>query len=119
MNVKLKEDPREWRKTTLLTALGLAFLSTVLRWRHVLHVGYWAAALVAMSIIALSACFRPRWYRGFYRISIRIGFHLSQAIARVLLALIFLLLIVPLGVLLRLAGKDPLRLKRDPSSSTY
>ena len=119
MKVKLKEDPREWLKTTLLTALGLAFLSTVLRWRHILPMRYWAAVLVSTSVVALTACFRPHWYRAFYRISIRTGFHLSQAIAKVILALIFILLIAPLGLFLRLAGKDPLRLKGDRNASTY
>jgi len=119
MKVKLKEDPREWRKTTLLTALGVVFISTLLHWRRVVSDRYWLVILAAMIVVAIAACFYPRWFRGFYRSSTRVGFYLSQALARVVLALIFLLLITPLSLLLRLAGKDPLLIKRQPASTSY
>jgi hypothetical protein len=119
MKVKLKEDPKEWRKTTLLTALGVVILSTLLRWRRVLPSSYWAAALALMGVIAITAWFWPRWYRGFYRMSTRVGFYSSQAIARVILAILFIFLLTPLSLILRLAGKDPLQLKRLPGSATY
>jgi hypothetical protein len=119
MNVKLKEDPKEWRKTTLLTALGLVLVSTILRWRGLLPARYWIAVLAAMGLIALSACLRPRWFRGFYRGSTKVGYYLSQAIARGILELMFLLLITPLGLVLRLAGKDPLQIRRRPDATSY
>src|ERR1051326_236750 len=119
MRVTLKEDPKEWRKTTLLTALGLALLSTFLRWRRILPTRYWFAALVMMSIIAVTAWWYPRLYRGFYRASTRAGFYLSQVLARIILALLFVVLLTPLGLVLRLAGKDPLQLRRRAGSTTY
>ena len=82
MKVKLKEDPKEWRKTTLLTALGLVIVSTLLRWRHILPRPYWTGALAILGVVALTAWFWPRWYRGFYRVSTRVGFYSSQAVAR-------------------------------------
>ena len=41
MKLKFKEDPKEWRKQALLTAPGLAILSSVLHWRHVLSAQVW------------------------------------------------------------------------------
>jgi hypothetical protein len=119
MKVKLKEDPKEWRKTTLLTALGLVLLGTVLRWRGILANRSWSLLLAVMALVGISAWLRPRWYRGFYRVSTRIGFHLSQAIARVILAMIFILLLAPLSLILRLTGNDPLQLKPRKNSPTY
>ena len=87
MKLRFKEDPREWRKSTLLTALGLAVLSSVLRWRHVLPVAGWVVVLACLAVVALLACVQPRWFRGYYRWSARIGFVLSQALARVILAI--------------------------------
>ncbi|MFZ0826683.1 MAG: SxtJ family membrane protein [Verrucomicrobiia bacterium] len=119
MKLNLKEDPKEWRKSALLTALGLAILSTVLRWRHVLSVNTWPAALAALAVVALAAWLQPGWFRGWYRFSMRLGFALSQWVGRVVLLVFFLLVMTPLGWVLRLAGKDPLQLKRPPDAGTY
>jgi hypothetical protein len=119
MKVKLKEDPKEWRKTTLLTALGVVILSTLLRWRHVLPTNYWGVAVASMGGVAITAWFRPRCYRGFYRISTRLGFYSSQTVARVILAILFFVLLTPWSMVLRLAGKDPLQLKRNRGLTSY
>jgi hypothetical protein len=119
MKARLKEDPREWRKNVLLTALGLALLSSVLRWRHILSARTWLGVLAFCGLWALLAGLQPRWFRGWYRLSTRAGFWLSQIVARVVLVAMFFLLITPLGFLFRVLGKDPLRLKRLGGSATY
>jgi hypothetical protein len=45
---------------------------------------------------------RPGWFPGSYRVSALLGSFLSQAVARGVLVVVFLLIIVPLGLLLRL-----------------
>ena len=119
MKQRLKEDPREWRKTVWLTALGLAVLSSLLRWRHALAQQTWLIVLAALGLIALLAFLQPRWFRGFYRVSVRVGFWLSQVVARVVLAILFFLVLAPLGILFRLLGKDALRLKPSREATTY
>jgi hypothetical protein len=119
MKLKLKEDPKEWRKTALLSAIGLALWSAVLRWRHVLSQSRWIAALLLLTFVMLCAVIWPRAFRGYYRVSSRIGFWLSQTIGKLLLVIFFLFVLTPLGLVLRLCGKDLLRLKRPPESATY
>lgn len=119
MKLKLKEDPKEWRKSALLATLGLAVLSTVLRWRHVLPMKGWFATLIALAAIAVLAILRPKWFRGFYRVSGTAGFFISQVASFVALALFFIFALTPLGIFLRLTGKDALRLKRPRDASTY
>ena len=119
MKLRLKEEPREWRKTVLLTALGVALLSSLLRWRHVLSQRTWLLVLAAMALFALLAVLKPRWFRGFYRISVRVGFWLSQVVARIALTMLFFLVLAPLGILFRLFGKDALRLKPSRNTTTY
>jgi hypothetical protein len=119
MRVKLKEDPKEWRKNTLLTVLALAVLSSVLGWRGVLPIAALRSTLTVLALASLSALFFPRWFRGYYRVSTRFGFWLSLVIARVILSCIFLVVITPLGLIMRLSGKDALRLKRSTNSPTY
>jgi len=118
MKLKFKEDPREWRKSALLTALGLAVLSSLLRWRRHLPVNAWYAVLGVLAIAAIIALFRPRWYRGWYRLSLRLGYYSSQLAGRCALALFFIFVVTPVGLMLRLAGKDPLQLKRPSNAAT-
>src|SRR3974390_1128804 len=119
MRVKLKEDPKEWRKSTLLTVLAVAVLSSVLCWRGVLPIPSWGLTLLVLVLVSLSALFFPQWFRGYYRVSTRFGFWLSLVMARVILTFIFFLLIVPLGLILRLSGKDALRLKPSCDGAPY
>lgn len=119
MKLRLKEDPREWRKTVLLTALGVAVLSSLTRWRRVLSHRTWLIILAVLALFALLAVFQPRLFRGFYRISVRVGFWLSQLVARVVLTLLFFVVLAPLGFVFRLLGKDALRLKPSRDATTY
>jgi hypothetical protein len=119
MKLKLKEEPGEWRKQALLAVVGLAVLSSLLRWRRVLPPHLWLAVLVVLGIMALGALLRPRWFRGYYRFSMRVGFVISQAMGFVALVLFFLFILTPVGFILRLAGKDPLQLKRRAEVTTF
>ena len=119
MKLRFKEVPNEWRKQALLTALGLAILSSVLYWRHVIAQRIWLGVLAVMCVAALCALARPDWFRGYYRLSMRLGFAISQFIGRIVLLGVFVFIVTPLGWLLRLAGKDPLQLKRPRDAATY
>jgi hypothetical protein len=48
-----------------------------------------------------------------------VSFNIGQVIGKVLLTLLFFLLVTPMGLLLRLLGKDLLRLKKTPDQATY
>jgi hypothetical protein len=119
MTLRLKEDPKVWRQSTWLSALGVALASTALCWRGILPAQGWVALLSGTALLALCVWLRPQWFRGYYRFSTRMGFWSSQLVARVVLALVFLLLITPLALLFRLSGKDALRLKRKRDADSY
>ena len=119
MKLNFKEDPKEWRKSALMTALGLVILSSLLRWRKVLPVNAWYVALAALGIVVISAVLHPRWFRGYYRLSLRLGFYSSQFIGRCVLTALFILIVTPLGLVFRLAGKDPLQIKRPRGAASY
>jgi hypothetical protein len=119
MRLKFKEDPREWRKFTWLTLVGFTLLSSLLRWRKVLPGSVWLSLLGLFGLLAVVCAFRPTWFRGYYRTTTRVGFHVTQFVGRVILFLVFLLVVTPLGLCLRLAGKDLLRLRRDTKAESY
>ena len=119
MKLKLKEDPKEWRKNAWLTALGMTLLSTLLCWRRILPVAAWFVVLALLAGVALSAGLRPRWFRGYYRFSTRLGFGVAKIVGHAVLGIFFFLILTPLGLLLRLLGKDLLQVKRPGNTATY
>ena len=119
MKLNYKEDPKEWRKSTLLTALGLAIISSLLRWRKHLPVDWWLGMLALLALVAVVAVLQPRWFRGWYRVSLWLGFYSSQFIGRCVLLLFFIFIITPVGWALRLAGKDPLQIQKPRAAQTY
>jgi hypothetical protein len=119
MKLFFKEDPNEWRKNALLTTLGLALLSSLLRWQKHLAENYWRVLLIMFAVVALCAMLRPRWFRGWYRFSLRLGFHSSQLIGHCVLALFFIFIITPVGFAMRLIGKDTLQLNYPHDAKSY
>ena len=119
MNIKYKEEPRAWRKSTWFTLLPLLVVSAILRWRGILSSGACTAAMGVLVCIGFLAWARPHWFRLYYRFSTWAGFWSSQCVSRVVLAVIFAIVLIPAGLLTRLLGKDPLHLKRSRNTTTY
>jgi hypothetical protein len=119
MKLNLKDEPREWRKSALLAALGLAMVSSVLRWHHSLANKTWLTILATLGAAALGALLQPRWFRAYHLLSMRLGFAISQFFGRVTLVLFFIFILTPMGWILRLTGKDALQLKLPRDAKTY
>ncbi|MBK8002137.1 MAG: hypothetical protein IPK15_26440 [Verrucomicrobia bacterium] len=119
MKLKLKEDPKEWFKFTMVMALVVVIITALLI--HTKKLPPIALVLVgALLHFTLVACWvRPVWFRGFYRAGMTLSFRVGQVIGFVWLSVFYLLLVTPLGLLLRLAGKDLLALKRVKSATSY
>src|SRR5476649_2234487 len=106
MRLYFKEDPKEWRKTVWFGMIGPTVIIGILRWRGVVSVAFLVAAVVLIALTALCAWLRPRWFRGYYRFTTRLGFYTMQVLGRVVLAVFFILILTPFGCVLRLLGKD-------------
>jgi O-antigen/teichoic acid export membrane protein len=119
MQPKLKENPREWLKfTVVMAAMGMALAALLWR-RHLLGGAGFATVAVVLVLVVLACAVRPRWFRGFYRAGMTASFHVGQVMGRILLSAIFIFVVTPLGWLLRLTGKDLLQLRRNPNTVTY
>jgi hypothetical protein len=119
MKLRLKEDAREWRKFGLGSAAVLAAALGVLAWRGTVPRPAATVLLAGLALVAVLALARPAWFRGPYRGGMRLSHLLGQIVAPVVLGLIFLLVLTPLGLLLRLLGKDLLRLRRNSAATSY
>jgi hypothetical protein len=77
-------------------------------WAWAVAFGFCAAALVA-----------PRVLTPFNRLWFRFGLALHHVVNPVVMALIYYGAVVPMGLGVRIAGKDLLALRRDPAATTY
>lgn len=119
MRLHFKEDPREWRKTTLIGLIGPTVITSILRWRGVVSASFLIAVFAVIALVALCVCLRPRWFRGHYRFTIRLGFYTAQIFGKVVLVALFFFILTPFGWILRLLGKDLLQLKSPRDQQTF
>jgi hypothetical protein len=78
---------------------------------------WWASGVAA--VFALVAVMRPTLLAGLNRLWIKLGVFLGKLVSPIALGVLFFGVLVPIGVLMRLAGKDPLRLKCDAGAASY
>jgi saxitoxin biosynthesis operon SxtJ-like protein len=78
----------------------------------------WWLLAAALALFAVSLAI-PRVLRPLNRIWERIGLLLHHIVSPIILAIVYFLVLTPLGLAIRLAGRDPLRRRRDTSASTY
>lgn len=78
---------------------------------------YWALATAAAFAVAAFAA--PRVLKPLNTLWFKFGMLLGAVIAPLVMMIIFFLVVTPIGLLMRLFGKDPLRLKRTGNEKTY
>lgn len=76
-------------------------------------------ALVLALLLSATAFIFPPALRPFHRVWMTIGEALGWLNSRILLTLLYYLIIVPIGVILRAIGSDPMRRKLDRGAQTY
>lgn len=78
---------------------------------------WWSLAISAMFAVVATA--RPSLLSGLNRQWMKLGLLLGKIVSPLALGLLFFGIITPIGFLLRLTGKDPLRLKYDRGADSY
>jgi len=78
---------------------------------------WWALAVSASFAVVAMA--KPSLLAGLNRQWMKFGLLLGKIVSPIALGLLFYGVITPIGFFLRLAGKDPLRLKYDRGADSY
>jgi len=95
-------------------ALGLVGLAPLVRGGPV----RWSCVAVAMVALAL-ALGHPPALAPLNRLWLKLGLLLHAAVNPVVMGLLFYTTVTPMGLAMRLLGRDPLRLRLDPEAPTY
>lgn len=96
---------------------GAFLLIGLLPWLGGGVIRWWALA-VAFAFGVLAAL-RPGVLAPVNRLWLALGLLLNRIVSPVVMALLFYLVITPFAYVMRLTGKDPLRLKFDPEVPSY
>ena len=78
-----------------------------------------ASLLVGAAIFLALALSRPAWLRPLNRLWLGFGVLLNRVVSPLVLGLLFYATVTPTGFIMRLLGKDPLRLQRDEQAVSY
>lgn len=74
---------------------------------------------IIAAALWLPALLWPRLLNPVYRVWMKIGMALGWVNSRIILGLVFYVLILPMGLIMRLFGKDPMRRQYDSASQSY
>lgn len=84
-------------------------------WRVNLPIWPW----VIGGIFILPALAYPSALSPLYHIWMRIGLVIGWFMSRIILSLVFYLIVLPIGLIMRLRGYDPMQRHYDPNATTY
>jgi len=111
--------PRQVRHFALFWFSGFCcMLAAIVYYRY-------DARLVAVALLACAAasvvigCVRPAWMRGVLLGWSAAAYPFGWLVSHVLMAAVYYLLIAPIGVAMRLFGRDPLSRRFDRDAKTY
>jgi len=76
-------------------------------------------AFVAGAAFALAAIVIPVVLTPLNRLWLKFGILLHKIVSPIVLAIMFFVVITPIGIVMRLVGKDPLRLRLDKNTNSY
>jgi hypothetical protein len=74
---------------------------------------------ILAGLLWLPALFIPSVLRPVYVTWMKIGHGIGWVNTRIILGVLFYVVILPMGLIMRLLGKDPMARKRDKSASSY
>jgi hypothetical protein len=74
---------------------------------------------IAAALLFVIAWFAPALLGPLNRSWRRLGLQLAAAAAPIVMGVLFFLVLTPIGLVMRAAGRDPLRLRFEPDRSSY
>jgi hypothetical protein len=108
--------PGSDRTFGLVMAGALALVALLNGWHHG-RMWPWEAALAALFLLA--ALFRPALLHPLNRLWMKLGLLLHKIVNPIVMGLLFYGTIWPTGAIMRIRGRDLLRLRREPASDSY
>lgn len=108
--------PGSDRTFGLVMAAALAIVSLVNVWHHG---RLWPWLLPLAALFLLASLLRPSWLHPLNRLWMMLGLVLHRIVNPIVMGLLFYGTVLPTGLVMRMRGRDLLRLKRDEAADSY
>lgn len=108
---------KKLRQFGILTGTVWGILSFLL-WKKKENMVY-LYLLFFSSFLLIAGIVAPKTLGPIYKVWTRLTHAMGEVVTRMILGLIFFLVVTPLGLILRLLGKDFLDLKKNANRTTY
>ena len=103
--------------------IGLAVFCAVIGaivFRHDGQFGGTLSLLAGIAAVSLAVSFlAPERLLPIYRVFVVVAFPIGWALSHLILAVIFYAVFTPIGLVMKLLGRDPMHRKWDPKAETY
>lgn len=117
-HINKQPDVRELRSFGLITGgLTPAFFGLLLPWLFEREFAQWP--WIAGAVLVVWALALPKTLKPVYLVWMTIGNCLGWINTRIILSLMFYFIILPMGLLMRLSGKDPMARKMNREQQSY
>jgi hypothetical protein len=122
-DINWRPGSRELRTFGKVIALGFPIVAALLGasvWRRSHAWPEWTLWLGGIGLAVGLACIAvPRAARPFYLVWMALGCCVGFVVSNVVLAAIYFLVVTPIGLALRISGRDPLRRAFEPKRPSY
>jgi hypothetical protein len=108
--------PGSDRTFGLVMAAALALVGVINFWHHG---RVWPWELTAAVLLLAAAWLKPPLLHPLNRLWMKLGLLLHRIVNPIVMGLLFYGTIWPTGLVMRMRGRDLLRLRREPSANTY
>ncbi|MBP8305480.1 MAG: hypothetical protein KBE04_15305 [Phycisphaerae bacterium] len=119
VEVNWNPDSRTLRRFSWVAALACTAIAAVLHVHRGLDLRWCAWIVGAGGAVAASPFVSLGITRAVYRVLVGATLPIGLAVSLILMGVVYYGLITPLGLVFRLAGRDPLRRRFDPGARTY
>jgi multisubunit Na+/H+ antiporter MnhG subunit len=113
---KLNLDRNSLKKFAIIMGTAFLVFSLIVFFKH--KAGYFILGIV-LVIFFVFAFIRPELLKPIYIVWMKFAFVLGWINTRIILIIVFYLVITPVGLLLKLFGKDILDIKIDKTKESY
>lgn len=111
-------DKKELRNFSLVFGIGLAVIcGALLPWRFGYQVPVWP--WVVFGLFSLLGLVAPFSLKLPYRIWMRFGLIMNAIMSRLILGVVYYLTVLPIGLILKMIGKDSMNSRFDKDALTY
>lgn len=117
VKINWQPDAKELRKFGLVVLIGFAIIGAIFFFTARTTPAYYLwgiGAVFGFSGLTGTAIARP-----FYFIWMGFAFVIGNIMSRIIMFLVFFVVVTPLGLIMRLTGRDRLRLKKSNASSLW